>query len=434
MTGARATLDDAELDRFQRAAFEYFLNNVNPDNGLIPDTQRDGSPCSISVVGFVLSCYPVAVERGWIERAHAAKLTLAALRFFADSHQGPETDATGYQGFYYHFLDMKSGRRAWNCELSLIDSALLLAGVVAAGAWFDGADDTDTQIRRLAGDLYHRANWQWACDEQRTVRQGWTPETGFFHYDWEGYSEATILYVLAAASPGFPLGPESFKAWTRTYQWETTYGIECLYAGPLFIHLFSHAWIDFRGIQDGFAKQHGTDYFKNTAAAIRLQREYCRLNPGDFVGYDEIVWGLSACDGPSDMLVEESGRTTFHRGYAERGVPFGPDDGTLVPWAGLASLPFEPDLAAANHATVCSRYPQVASDHMFYGSYNPSLPGQTGDGPAGWVSPNIYGLDQGLVVLMIENYRTGAPWKLMRSCDIIRRGLRACGFTGGWLT
>lgn len=428
----QAGIDDAELDRFQEAAFRYFLDMVNPENGLVADTQRDGAPCSIAVVGFALSCYPIGVSRGWISRDHAAQLTLTALRFFANSAQGTQADATGYQGFYYHFLDMKTGRRVWECELSLIDSALLLAGVVAAGTWCDRNDDVDTEIRRLADILYRRADWQWACDEYRTVRQGWTPTAGFFHYDWEGYSEAAILYVLAAASPSYPLAARSFAAWTRTYQWEETYGIECLYAGPLFIHLFSHAWIDFRGIRDGFGRQHGTDYFINTASAIRQQREYCRINPNEFVGYDEFVWGLSACDGPWGLMEEKSGRSTFHVGYSERGVPFGPDDGTLVPWAGLACLPFEPQLAGVNHRTICRRYPDLTLEGRFFGSFNPSLPG-TDDRPEGWVSANIYGLDQGLIVMMVENYRTGDPWKLMRSSSIIRDGLTACGFRGGWL-
>ncbi len=433
MISTQETIDEAELDRFQEAAFRYFLESVNPDNGLVADTQREDAPCSIAVVGFALSCYPIGVSRGWMTRDHAAQLTLAALRFFADSTQSAESDATGYQGFYYHFLDMKSGRRVWECELSLIDSALLLAGVVAAATWCDRNHDVDTEIRGLADILYRRANWQWACDECQTVRQGWTPTSGFFHYDWEGYSEAAILYVLAAASPSYPLGAASFEAWTLTYQWEETYGIECLYAGPLFIHLFSHAWIDFRGIRDGFARQHHTDYFINTASAIRLQREYSRINPNDFAGYDEFGWGLSACDGPSGITEEKSGRSTYHLGYSERGVPFGPDDGTRVPWVGLACLPFEPRLAEANHRTLCQRYPAVADECRFFGSFNPSLPGGSGERPECWVSPNVYGLDQGLIVMMVENYRTGAPWKLMRSSPIIRNGLKACGFRGGWL-
>lgn len=280
-------MNEAELDRFQKAAFRYFLDTVNPDNGLVRDTQHENAPCSIAVVGFALSCYPIGVARGWLDRDHAAQLTLSTLRFFAGSTQSTEPDATGYQGFYYHFLDMQSGRRVWECELSLIDSALLLAGIVSAATWCDRDDAVDIEIRQLADLLYRRANWQWACDERRTVRQGWTPTAGFFHYDWEGYSEAAVLYVLAAASPSYPLGARSFDAWTVTYQWEETYGIECLYAGPLFIHLFSHAWIDFRGIRDGFARQHDTDYFINTASAIRLQRQYSRINPHDFIGYDE---------------------------------------------------------------------------------------------------------------------------------------------------
>jgi hypothetical protein len=250
--------DEALLERFQHAAFDYFLNYWNPANGLVADTSRAGAPASIAVVGFALSCYPVAVERGWMARAQAAERTLVTLRFFWSSPHSEAADATGYQGFYYHFLDMQSGRRVWQSELSLIDSTFLLAGMLTASVYFSADTHTEREIRELAAALYQRVDWQWAQGGGATVRQGWKPDSGFFHYGWEGYSEGSILYVLGLASPTHPLSPQSYGAWTATYQWEHIYDYEFLYAGPLFIHQFSHAWIDFEGIQSSCARRPAT--------------------------------------------------------------------------------------------------------------------------------------------------------------------------------
>ena len=276
MTTLCSLSDDAMLDRLQRAAFGYFTETMNPRNGLIPDTSRPHSPVSIAVVGFALSCYPAAVARGWIERAEAVRRSLLALRFFHDSDQSGSPTATGYKGFYYHFLDIDSGARVWQSELSMIDSALLIAGMLTVATAFDGPGAEETELRELADALYRRVDWRWSQDDARTIYQGWKPESGYLHYGWEGYSEATILYVLGIASPTHPLPAKSFKAWTATYQWESIYDVECLYAGPFFIHHFSQAWIDFAGIQDEFMREKNCDYFENTRRATLIQREYAR--------------------------------------------------------------------------------------------------------------------------------------------------------------
>ena len=421
---------DALLDRLQRGAFGYFLEECNPANGLVADTSRAGSPVSIAVVGFALSCYPAAVERGWMTRADAVGRTLATLRFFWNSVQGDGPDATGHKGFYYHFLDIHSGRRVWDCELSLIDSTLLLAGMLTAGVYFAGPSADETDIRGLADALYRRADWQWARGGRRTVSQGWKPESGFLHYGWEGYSEAAILYVLGLASPTSPLH-DCFGAWTETYQWESIYGTEFLYAGPLFIHQFSHAWIDFRGIRDEFMREKRCDYFENSRRATYVQREYARRNPHGFSGYDADCWGLTAGDGPAWGTRDCGGRSRRFFGYAARGVPFGPDDGTIAPWAPLAALPFAPDIALPALRALCARYPELFARDRLPTGFNPTLPGP---GPAGWISEGRYGLDQGIVVLMIENFRTGLIWRLMRQCPYIRAGLQRAGFSGGWLS
>ena len=428
MPDAIAEPEERLLDQLQKAAFDYFLEYVDATTGLVADTSRKGSPASIAVVGFALSCYPIGVERGWVARADAAVQTLKALRFFWNSPQGAEADVSGYKGFYYHFLDMQSGRRVWNCELSLIDTTLLLAGMLTAAAYFTAPIAEESEIRARAEELYRRVDWQWAQNGGDTVTQGWKPECGFFHSCWEGYSEATILYVLGMASPTFPLPSNSFTGWTSTYQWESIYGYDFLYAGPLFIHLFSHAWIDFRGIQDEFMREKGCDYFENSRRAVSVQREYAARNPRGFVGYAPNFWGITAGDGPGNEELRESGRDRRFFGYTDRGVPFGRDDGTIAPWGMLAALPFSPPAALTAIRHMMKRYPDICVGHRMSSSFNPSLVDQ-----GGWISDGYYGLDQGIVVMMIENYRSGLIWKLMRSCPYVATGLRRAGFAGGWL-
>ena len=422
--------DDELLDRHQRAAFGYFLENCDPESGLVADTSRTGSPASIAVVGFALSCYPVGVERGWITRGEAAARTLVTLRFFWNSPQNKRPDATGYKGFYYHFLDMKTGKRVWQSELSTIDTTLLLAGALTASAYFSEDTPSEIEIRALADAIYRRVDWEWARGGQATVRLGWKPRNGYLHYGWEGYSEAILLYVLGLGSPSHPLPDDSFAAWTATYQWTSIYEIEFLYAGPLFIHHFSQAWIDFDGLRDRFMREKDSDYFENSRRAAYVHREYARRNPRDFVGYGEDCWGLTACDGPGSMTPRIDERSRDLLGYAARGAPHGPDDGTIGPCAAMASLPFAPKIALAALRHFHARYPEMIRDSRLPGGFNPTL---RGPGPAGWVSEGHFGLDQGIVVLMIENYRSRLIWNLMRQCPYVVTGLRRAGFGGGWL-
>jgi len=381
------------------------------------------------VVGFALASYPVGVERGWIERAEAARRSLAALRFFRDSDQGgPE--ATGHRGFYYHFLDPHTGTRVWRSELSMVDTAFLIAGALLASRYFSADTADELELRDLVDLLYRRIDWHWAQDGGATIRQGWKPECGFLHYGWEGYNEAILLYALALGSPRHPITPDCFRAWTATYQWENLYGHDLLYAGPLFVHQFSHAWIDFRGIRDRFMREKRSDYFENSRRATYVQREYAERNPRACAGYDEHCWGLSACDGPSDEVAEVDGEPRRLFGYAARGVPYGPDDGTVAGWASLASLPFAPEIVLPSVRAMIERYPEALTDEQIASSFNPSL--ATADRPV-WVSPGHFGLDQGIVTMMIENHRTGLPWRLMRDCPPLVTGLRRAGFRGGWL-
>ena len=431
MVEAPAKSDEELLDRLQCAAFGYFLEQVNAENGLVADTSRAGSPASIAVVGFALSAYPVAVERGWMTRADAVNRTLATLRFFCDSEQSDSPEATGFKGFYYHFLDMHTGARVWRSELSMIDSALLVAGMLTAGRYFTAKTPAENELRELVETLYLRIDWQWSQGGAETVRMGWKPESGFLNYGWGGYSEAILLYVLALGSPTRPIagGCECYDAWTSTYQWENLYGYDFLYAGPLFIHQFSHAWIDFRGIRDRFMREKRCDYFENSRRATEVQREYARRNPYGFAGYEENCWGLTACDGPMQPLPGADERRRLF-GYAARGVPYGPDDGTLGGWAALASLPFAPEIALGAARTMLQRYPEMLSAQRYTSSFNPSL---ADAGRGAWVSAGHFGLDQGIVVMMIENHRSQLIWQLMRDCPYMVTGLRRAGFRGGWL-
>ncbi len=422
------------LETLQRDTVGYFLRAANLANGLISDSSRDGAPCSIAATGLGLAAYVVAAERGFIPRREAAARTLAALRFFRDSPQSEESDATGFRGFYYHFLDMETGRRVWHSELSMIDTTILIAGVLTSGMYFTAATEDETEIRDLADLLYGRIDWCWATAGGSVVRMGWTPEAGFQSYGWEGYSEAMLLYVLGLGSPTHALSADSFDAWTRSYQWENLYDVEILFSSPLFTHQLSAVWIDFRGIQDAFMREKRSDYFENSRRATRIQQLYALRNPLGFKGYGENCWGITAGLGPgfSKQRVDGGIERQFY-GYVARGVPFGPDDGTLAPWAVAASLPFAPDIVEDALRHIRATYPKSHSIDGLLTSFNPTF--DTGDGTGrGWISPEHHGLDQGPVALMIENHRSELLWRLMRECPAIVTGLRRAGFRKGWLT
>ena len=426
--------DHAELETLQRETFDYFLNEANPSNGLILDKTAENWPASIAATGLALASYPVGVERGFMAHGLAVARSLATLRFFWNSPQGPEPDATGYRGFYYHFLDMRTGRRAWNCELSTVDSAFLLAGALAARAYFDGAGAEEREIRELADALYRRCDWVWAQNAGPTVTHGWRPETGFLDYRWEGYDEALLLYVLGLGSPTHPLPQSSYEAWLSTYRWEQCFGQDYLYAGPLFTHQLSHVWIDFRGIQDAFMRVKGIDYFENSRRATFVQQRYAIENPLKFAGYAEHCWGITASEGPGPATLKLQGVDRRFLDYVGRGVPYGPDDGTLAPWAVVASLPFAPEIVLpAIDFCIHQAKLKESNAYGFKASFNPTHPGEPGNPFGWWVSPWHFGLNEGPIVLMIENYRSGLLWRLMRGCSYIQEGLRRAGFAGGWL-
>lgn len=420
------------LEMLQREAFTYFAKETNDTNGLVVDRTEDGAPSSIAAVGLGLTACLVAVERGFLSREDAIRRTLACVRFFWKSPQGTAPDATGYKGFYYHFLDMRSGRRAGTSELSSVDTALLLAGMLATAQYFTGDTAEEREIRSLVDELVARVDWQWMLNDDITVSYGWTPEHGFLPYRWRGYNEALLLYILALGSPGHAIPEESYTEWTRSYAWKTIYGYDVLYSGPLFTHQLSHIWIDFRGIQDAFMRTKGVDYFENSRRATYIQQQYAVQNPLHWTGYSATCWGLTATAGPGPYTCLVDGIERHFYGYVARGAPFGPDDGTIAPWVVVASIPFAPEIAipAIEHF---NRLPlRETNPYGFKPSFNETFRASQ-PGNACWIAPWHCGLNQGPIVLMIENYRTELVWTLMKRSPVLIAGLRRAGFTHGWL-
>jgi len=304
--------------------------------------------------------------------------------------------------------------------------------MLTAAAYFDRDAPEEREIRELAQQLFARVDWQWAQNGGDTVTHGWTPEAGFLPYRWEGYDEALLLYVLGLGSPTHPLPATSYQAWASTYEWRTVYGIPFLYAGPLFTHQLSHVWIDFRGIQDAFMRERGIDYFENSRRATLVQQQYAIRNPGGFAHYGELCWGLTASDGPGDVTLTIGGVERRFFDYLARAVPDGPDDGTIAPWAAIASLPFAPEIVLPTVADF--RRWEVGGVHRygFKATFNPTFP--VNGSPNGWVSAWHFGINEGPIVVMIDNHTSGLVWRLMRGCAPIVTGLRAAGFTGGWLS
>ena len=426
--------DKAMLNNLQKETFEYFLHEVDPVTGLISDKTRPGSPASIGVMGMAITAYIVGVEKGFMPHNDAVKRILQVFRFFYNAPQGENADATGYKGFYYHFLDMHSGKRTWKSELSTIDTAFFIAGALAASAYFSGQNNEEMEIRQLAEDLYRRVDWQWALDEGDTISHGWMPESGFLPYRWDkNYSEALILYILALGSPTYPIQKSGYQKWIDTFEIKEIYGTKQLYSGPLFIHQFSHMWIDFRGIHDAFNKKLGFDYFENSKRATYVHRQYAIENPKNFTAYGKYNWGFTASDGPEFITRKVNGISREFYGYMARGAPFGPDDGTISPWAVVASLPFAPEIVLETIRHAIEKFDlKIEHKYGFDASFNPTFPGQTA-GSNGWVSPWKFGLNQGPVIIMIENYQSGLIWKIICQSIYVINGLRSAGFSGGWL-
>jgi hypothetical protein len=433
----------AFLDTLQRRTFDFFWERSNRLNGLTPDRWPTKSFSSIAAVGFALSAYPIGVERGYITRAQARDRVLTTLKFF---WQAPQGDAavgmTGHKGFFYHFLEMETGRRFEDVELSTIDTTLLLGGILFCQMYFDGSEPIEGAIRAYADSIYRRVDWSWAQARRPLVSMGWDPSKGFIHADWRGLNEAMLLLVLALGSPTHPVGPEAWTGWTSTYRWGRFHGQEQVGFAPLFGHQYSHAFIDFRGIQDSYMRRRGIDYFENSRRATYGQRGYAIENPDQWNGYGTNSWGLTASDGPDDTTLEIKGRTRRFMEYAARGASFTEvrDDGTIAPTAAGGSLPFAPEITLPTLVAMREKHGDALfGQYGFLDAYNETFPGDRRPGMGrtipgrGWYDTDYLGIDQGPILMMAENYRTELVWKYMRKHPAIVRGLRRAGFTGGWL-
>ncbi|MFT3762839.1 MAG: glucoamylase family protein [Pseudoxanthomonas sp.] len=431
----------------ERRTFQFFWDTSNELNGLTPDRYPSRPFASVASVGFSLTAYPIGIENGWVSRTQAVDRTLTTLKFFRDAPQGRQREGTaGYKGFYYHFLDMQTGKRyaSWS-ELSSIDTALLMMGVLFAQSYYQGDDPREKEIREIAEQLYRRVDWTWMQQNPPLLSMGWFPESGFIRHDWNGYNEAMLLYVLALGSPTHPVSDDTWEVWTRGYvdTWGVYQGQEYLSFGPMFGHQYSHVWIDFRDIQDGYMRERGIDYSLNSRRAALAHREYAIANPMKWKGYGENVWGLTASDGPQRTVQEYRGEQREFRGYSARGVGLRDvyDDGTIAPTAAIASLPFAPEIVIPATEEMYKRYGDfLYSSYGFLDAFNPSfeydiplkagriVPGQ------GWVASDYIGIDQGPILAMIANYRNEFVWSAMKKNPHIRRGLERAGFGGGWLS
>jgi len=402
--------DEAFLEDLQKRLFQYFWEQADPQTGLVPDRARtNGSPLdanhqnvgSIAATGFGLTALCIASERRWLDSASALERTRTTLRFFADR-------AYQQRGWFYHWIDTKTGERRWNSEVSSIDTALLLGGVLTVRQCFAN----DPEITRLATKIYNRVDFRWMLNgNPLLLSHGWKPETGFLRPRWDTYSEDTILYLLAIGSPNYPIPARSWYAlWKDRYRYEghayfTTIGV------PLFMHQYSHAWVDYRGRRESRGDR--VDYFENSVKATLAHRAFCINLAHAFPAYGPEMWGITASDSAKGYL-------------AWGGPPHDPAiDGTVVPAAAGGSLMFTPELSVRALRTMREKYGEkIYGRYGFVDAFNPTL---------SWFDVDYLGIDQGPIVAMIENHRSGLVWKTMQKNPHIVRGLKRAGFKGGWL-
>jgi hypothetical protein len=402
-TGARpgavlSTEDDILLDDLQRAAFRYFVEQADPHTGLVRDRARsDGSPsqgkASIAASGFSLSAWAVATQRGWVTRDAALLEVRKALRFLAEK-------APRKHGFFYHFMEMDTGARAWKCELSPIDTGLFLAGALMAREYFE-----DPEVTQLVNRLNRDVDWEWFLNDGQTLAMDWHDEDGFSRYRWDQYSEATMLSFLGMGAVDRPLPEGYWNAWARmpvgTYA-----GLHFIEGPQLFIHQFTHAFVDFRDLRDAYA-----DYFRNSLLASLAQRQFCIDLRDEFPSWGERVWGLTASDSIDGYKAQ---------GGPPRTVDANALDGTIVPCAAAGSVAFVP-----NEAMTTLRYMRTAYGDQIWGRYgfvdafNPET---------GWVDSDVIGIDLGITLLQAENARTGLIWAVFMQAPEVRRALDRAGF------
>lgn len=433
-------------EEIEERTFRWFWDTASRRNGLVPDRWPTRTFASIAAAGFALPAYAIGAHRGWCTRAEARDLTCTTLRFFWNAPQGPEpTGATGYAGFFYHFLDLDTGARFKQAELSTVDTTILLMGALFAGRYFARDNPAEREIRRLAQALYERADWNFfRADGRAAISMGWHPEQGLIPDSWVGFNEGMCVNILALGSSTHMAPADLWRQWTATYPkfWRGAGPTRRIAFAPLFTHQYSHIFIDFRGISDSAMRRAGFDYFENSRRETYANRAYCIANPLGWRGYSDRLWGLTACDGPGFFQLPYRGKERTFLGYAARGPitePGGRDDGTIAPTGALGSLPFAPEIVIPC-ADALRVQPGLFGRYGFRDSFNPSftysgvsVESGSVDPRHGWVDGDYLGIDQGPILLQAANYRDEFIWRHMRQVPEIRRGLKRAGFTGGWL-
>lgn len=386
--------DDTFLDNLERANFLFFWEQADPDTGLIKDrcnvrTNDLGVVASIASVGFGLTAICIADKRGYIGHAAARLRVIKTLSFLW--HKLPT-----HRGFFYHFANMKTGERVWDSEVSSVDTAILLCGVLTCGQHFD-----DKDIRSLAHAIFDRVDWTWLSEDTNLLSHGWTPELGFIPSRWNFYSEMMMIYLLGMGSSSHPLPKETWSAWKRTlFEYDGLRYIGSF--APLFVHQYSQAWFDFRNKRDHYA-----DYFQNSAIATEVHRRFCLELNVQFSDYSNALWGITASDS--------------EQGYVAWGGPpaMGPIDGTITPAATGGSLPFLPGATMRVQRTIFDHYPKAWSRYGFVDAFNPLTE---------WYDTDVVGIDTGITMLMAENLRTGFVWETFMKSPEARRGMELAGF------
>jgi hypothetical protein len=370
--------DDAFLEDLSRRTFMFFWEQADPETGIVRDRSRtDGTPVneigSIAAVGFGLSGLCVAAERGWVPREQVIARARTTLRFFAGK-------MTHHNGWFFHFVNLRTGAREWKSELSSIDSALLLAGVLTVRQCLE----SDPDVVRDADTIYRRVDFQWMLAGHPTLlSHGWRPESGFLPSKWNRYCELMILYLLGIASPTHPLSTESWRAWSRPVMTFQNYTY-ISHSDPLFVHQYSHAWIDFRGRRE---QGSDIDWFDNSVIATRAHRAFCLSLANEFPGYTDKIWGITASDS--------------RKGYVAWGGPprHQAIDGSVVPAAAAGSLMFAPDITVPALREMHRRFgARIYGRYGFADAFDPNTE---------WVNPDVIGIDLGITLLSAENLRTG---------------------------
>lgn len=425
------------VDELQRRTFLYFWELALPGNYQIPDRWPTEAFSSIAATGFGLTAYFIGVERGYVSRDAAADRTLQTLRTLWKLPQGPQASGvSGYKGLFYHFLTNDRALRYKDVELSTIDTGLLMAGILSAQSYYDADNEVEREIRALADSLYRRVEWDWALNDKGRISMGYHPERGFITNDWHGYNEAMVLLLLAMGSPTHPIPDNGWDRWCDTYEWNTFYEQEHVNFDPLFGHQYSQMYVDFRGIKDEYMRQKGIDYFENARRATLANRAYCLDNPYQFEGYGPLQWGLTACDGPANVDTLWKGKKVRFWTYCARGAASMQivDDGTIAPTAVGGSVPFAPEVCLpALEQMWNTHYDKLVGKYGFKDAFNLSY--TTGKGnEEGWFDVDYLGIDQGPIIIQLENHRSGLVWEVMRKNPYIRRGLERAGFSGGWLS